>query len=316
MPSSRSSAQHPQPDSWMSSQMLLRPNIERDDGEIEGLNLASMGEDPLIYFLTPTPSSYVGDDDVDVDLDMDFDAGIEDAKHPPPIIRSVSPSSLGGLSRPPPRPPTPPRSPSTPDLDYSLSATPDEHEQYGYMEDSWPPPKRGHSLSLPRRLKDKFKSQLRQDVAGGGSSSPDTLAPPSLYSSGRGRSASRAGSRPAGAVASPSPSSNSYSSCSGAANSRPRTTPGRVSPHAWREPSPDVWAIEEEPEEGGMHGEAGGGGGGSFAEGEEEHGGAGSGSGVSTTMAGKARALDIPAGKPKKRVRFVLPATDDYGNMY
>ncbi|KAL2162831.1 hypothetical protein VTH06DRAFT_6667, partial [Thermothelomyces fergusii] len=93
---------------------------------MENLNLADMGEDPLIYFLTPAPPSYAADDDVD--FDMDFDAGIEDAKHPPPIIRSVSPSSLSRLSRGPPRPPTPPKSPSTPDLDDSLSATPDDHE--------------------------------------------------------------------------------------------------------------------------------------------------------------------------------------------
>ncbi|KAL2152369.1 hypothetical protein VTH82DRAFT_5553 [Thermothelomyces myriococcoides] len=316
MPSARSSVHHPQLGSWMSPQMLLRPNIERDDAEIEDLNLVDMGEDPLIYFLTPTPSSYVGDDDVD--FDMDFDAGIEDAKHPPPIIRSVSPSSLGGLSRPPPRPPTPPKPSSTPDLDYSLSATPDEHEQYDYMEDSWSPSKRGHSLGLPRRLKDKFKSQPRQHLAGDRSGSPDNLAPPGLILSGRGRSGSVARSRAAGVFASPSSSptsSASFPPYSGASASRPRSTPGRVSPHAWREPSPDVWAIEEEPEEGGMHSEVGESGGSFADEEDEEHGGMASGASEST-MVEKARALDVPAARPKKRVRFVLPAMDDYRNTY
>jgi len=295
--------------------MLLRPSVERDEAEIEDLSLAGMDEDPLIYFLTPTPSSYAADDGMD--FDMEFDAGIEDAKHPPQIVRSVSPSSLGGLSRPPPRPPTPPRSPSTPDLDYGLSATPDEYEQYDYMEDSWPPPppasKRGSPLSLPRRLKDKFKGHH----AGGSSGSPDTLAPPApphsprlSSSSARGRATSRAGPNPIAA------SSSSSSSSGRPSTRRSRATAGRLSPHAWREPSPDVWAIEEEPEEPEqpeeemlMHAsELGEQSGGSFVE-DHPHGGPGSMVAVMGER-GKARAVDIPAAKPKKRVRFVLPAVD------
>lgn len=312
MPTSKSSTQHSRQDSWLSPRVLLQPSVERDDAEIEDLDLASMGEDPLIYFLTPTPSSYAADDGMD--FDMDFDAGIEDAKHPPPIVRSVSPSSLGGLSRPPPRPPTPPRSPSTPDLDYSLSATPDEHEHYDYMEDSWPPSpspprqqhsKRGSSLSLPRRLKDKFKGHhLRHDDFGGSSSGPDSLAPLRHFPSSRGRPPSRGpGLKPIGAAPS--------SFTSGVIN-RPRGTPGRLSPHAWREPSPDVWAIEEEPEEAIPHDDMGESCG-SLA--EEMHSGR---LGNSSMMqgSGKARALDIPAAKPKKRVRFVLPAAEDCRGTY
>ncbi|KAH6641410.1 hypothetical protein F5144DRAFT_132431 [Chaetomium tenue] len=273
MPASRSSAQHLPRDSWLSNPMFLQPSIERDDGEIEDLNLSNMEEDPLMYFLTPAPYSCSGDDD-GMDFDMEFDAGIEDAKHPAPIIRSVSPSSLEGLSRPPPRPPTPPRSPATPDLDYDLSGTPDEHEQYDYMESSWPP-RRGSSMNLPRRLKDKFKVHYPKPDAG----HPDSLAPPppspsphSPRTSSRGRATSRAAGGGGGPQQQPG-------------SRRTRAAPARLSPHAWREPSPDVWAIEEEPEAE-LYSE--GGDGGSFL-----------GSGP----------VDIPAAKkPKKRVRFVLPA--------
>lgn len=260
--------------------MFLQPSIERDDGEIEDLNLSNMDEDPLMYFLTPAPYSCSGDEGMD--FDMEFDAGIEDAKHPSPIIRSVSPSSLEGLSRPPPRPPTPPRSPATPDLDYDLSGTPDEHEQYDYMESSWPPRRPG-SVSLPRRLKDKFKvHHPKQDVG-----HPDSLAPPppsphSPRTSSRGRATSRAA---AGGPQQPFTTSTT--------GRRSRAAPARLSPHAWREPSPDVWAIEEEPEAE-LHSEVGDGG--SFLE----------NAGVGP--------VDIPAAKPKKRVRFVLPAATAVGD--
>ncbi|KAK3327956.1 hypothetical protein B0T19DRAFT_423241 [Cercophora scortea] len=70
----------------------------------------------------------------------------------------------------------------------------------------------------------------------------------------------------------------------------------RRSPHSWREPSPDVWSIEEEMEDGvdeGMQGNT-------F---EEEH---------EPGRVMGTRAIKIRAAKPKKRVRFVLPAE---GNM-
>ena len=57
-----------------------------------------------------------------------------------------------------------------------------------------------------------------------------------------------------------------------------------------------MWAIEEEPEEE-MHSEMEYG---SFMEGYGDVG-----------MMGKAKAVDILAAKPKKRVRFALPATVD-----
>lgn len=281
MPASRSSTQHPPRDSWLSNPMFLQPSIERDDGEIEDLNLSNMDEDPLMYFLTPAPYSCSGDDGMD--FDMEFDAGIEDAKHPSPIIRSVSPSSLEGLSRPPPRPPTPPRSPATPDLDYDLSGTPDEHEQYDYMESSWPP-RTSSSMSLPRRLKDKFKvHHPKQDIG-----HQDSLAPPPRTSS-RGRATSRTAGGPQQSFTAPT------------AGRRSRAAPARLSPHAWREPSPDVWAIEEEPEAE-LHSEIGDG---SFLEEDAE-------------ARGHTSPVDIPAAKPKKRVRFALPAVavDDRGATY
>ncbi|GAB1314859.1 hypothetical protein MFIFM68171_05069 [Madurella fahalii] len=277
MPTSKSTASHPLRGSWPPTQILLRPSVERDDAEIEDLDLAKMGEDPLMYFLTPTPSSY-GEDGDAMDFDMEFDAGIEDAKHPPQIVRSVSPSSLGGLSRPPPRPPTPPRSPATPDLEYDMSATPDEYDDY--MEAAIGNRPSG-ALSLPRRLKDLASGKLKSHTKQGDSiDALLPLAPPhSSHASNRGRAVTRPGPKPIAA-----------SQGSGIWARRPRTTPSRLSPHAWREPSPDVWAIEEETLEE-LNSEMGD----SVVE-DGEMGGA-----------AKARAVDIPAAKPKKKVRFVLP---------
>ncbi|KAK4138554.1 hypothetical protein BT67DRAFT_446636 [Trichocladium antarcticum] len=268
MRTSNSAAPNPLRASWPPTLVRLQPSVERDDAEIEDLDLAKMDENPLIYFLTPTPSSYDDDGEV-MDFAMDFDAGIEDAKHHPQVARSVSPSTLGGLSRPPPRPPTPPRPPSTPELEYDMSGTTDD-EQYDDMQAASP-----SRLGLPRRLRDLATGRLRrrrpkpQDAV-------DTLFPPptppphALHATGRGR-----------AVTLPGPHAGS-----GPRVKRARVpVSARVSPHAWREPSPDVWAIEEEP-------------------GEEVVGEGGDG--VGDEGAGK-RAVDISAAKPKKRVRFVLP---------
>ncbi|KAK3297090.1 uncharacterized protein B0H64DRAFT_416306 [Chaetomium fimeti] len=283
MPASRSSAQHPPRDSWLSNPMFLQPSIERDDAEIEDLTLSNMDEDPLMYFLTPAPYSCSGEESMD--FEMEFDAGIEDAKRPTQIIRSVSPSSLEGLSRPPPRPPTPPRSPATPDLDYDLSGTPDEYEQYDYMESSWPP-RRTSSVSLPRRLKDKFKvHHPKQDAGHSDSLVPPPPSPYPPRTSSRGRATSR------------TTSGSQQPFAASTTGRRSRAAPARLSPHAWREPSPDVWAIEEEPE-------------------AELHSEVGDGSFLEDARAGSASPVDIPAAKPKKRVRFVLPPMEDRGATY
>ncbi|KAI0124363.1 hypothetical protein BJ170DRAFT_81601 [Xylariales sp. AK1849] len=63
--------------------------------------------------------------------------------------------------------------------------------------------------------------------------------------------------------------------------------------HSWLEPSPDVWSIEEEPEKETMS-EMG-----LSVEDMERYG-----------QEGKTQPIDIPAAKPKKRVRFVLPAEE------
>src|SRR5690606_32039188 len=105
--------------------------------------------------------------------------------------------SLEGLGRPPARLPTPPRSPGTPDLDYGLSATPDERENYDYMDNSWPPPSHANPLSFPRRLKDKFKGGSLAPPSPS-SPSPSSLSSPSLSprTSSRGRAAFRSGPKP------------------------------------------------------------------------------------------------------------------------
>jgi hypothetical protein len=245
---------------------------------VEDLDLDSMDENPIIYFRTPAPSSYC--DDPAMDFDMEFDAGIEDAKHSPQAVRSVSPSSLGGFSRPPLQPPTPPRSPATPDLESDLSATPDDNEQYDYMDPARPP-RPANPSGLPHRLRDKFRSGPEQDDRKTHSLSP--LSPPrSLRDSPRGRAVAKSG---------PKPSSASTGS-SAARTRRPRGTPPRLSLHAWREPSPDVWSIEEEPE-------------------QEPHSEVEDGSAARYGTA--IRAVDIPAAKPRKKVRFVLPAMDGDG---
>ncbi|KAJ4302091.1 hypothetical protein N0V88_002227 [Collariella sp. IMI 366227] len=210
--------------------------------------------------------------DMDMDMDMDFDAGIEDTKRHPPtqIVRSISPSSLGGFGRPPPtpRPPTPPKSPGTPDLEFDLYGATPEEEEYDYYMDknnsavAWPSLAGGTG-----RAREKFSK--KQEFGGYGDGESLAVPLPRQYmarpSSPRGRAVSRAVTGGVGVAAA-------------AARARPK--PARLSPHAWREPSPDVWDIEEE------------------REGRRWWG-----------PRGRVKAVDIPAAKPKKkkRVRFVLP---------
>ncbi len=67
----------------------------------------------------------------------------------------------------------------------------------------------------------------------------------------------------------------------------------RRSVHSWREPSPDVWSIEEEPDaehEGDMDDSI-------VQDGRE-------------AKVARAHMVDVAAAKPKKRVRFLLPARE------
>src|SRR5689334_5664619 len=106
------------------TRVRLHPSVG-DDADIIDLDLPNMDEDPLTYFLTPPQPPPLQDDDDAMDFQFEFDAGIEDAKHPAPSIRSVSPASLGGLSRPPSSAPRRSLSPDMP-------PTPEDHENYIY----------------------------------------------------------------------------------------------------------------------------------------------------------------------------------------
>ncbi|KAM7215105.1 hypothetical protein V8F06_009499 [Rhypophila decipiens] len=332
---------------WTSSpnsHLRLGPQTkENNDADIEPMDLSRMDDDPISYFLTPAPGSLLdpynnGEDPMD--FEMEFDAGIEDFKHPAPIIRSVSPSSLEGLSLPPHRPPTPPRSPGTPDSSTDMPLTPDDGEDYMRFA------LKGRSLTLPIRL---------SDLTGGGRKSRrehHRLSPSSsseVHGSSAVGSPVRVPSPLSGYTTSSSNSSTSTSSYGGYGNNTPvgsgglghavavvgsrgrsRTMPmppRRRSPHAWRQPSPDVYSIMEETQDA-IESEIGTEDNISgynknnnhdddrwtttprnsiiVAPGEED--------GVTATSRymtrAKARAIEIPAAKPGKRVRFVLPVLD------
>jgi len=245
----------------MPAPFQLRPSTERDDAEAARIDMSLMDDDPITYFLTPAQPSYGYADDA-MDFEMDFDAGIEDAKHPPPIVRSVSPSSLGGLSLPPPRISTPPRRSESPDLDHdmpSIGSTPEDAEEYIHFA----------ARGLPFSLRDLTASKPRK-FANTRSESPPSSAPHS----------GRPGQR-----------------LSTARKSRPRALTPRRSPHAWRSPSPDVWSIEEETEE-------------ALRSDMEDSGIIEDGRTASAGVVHKSKVIDIPAAKPKKRVRFVLPVPE------
>jgi hypothetical protein len=254
MPTTPASSSRPARDSWPP-----RPSFGSENMQIDIEDLSRIDEDPITYFLTPASPYDEEDEDPMADFDIDFDAGIEDAKKPPHIVRSVSPSNLDGLRLPLPRPPTPPRSPATPDLDLDTLSTPDDNEDYMRFV----PSARLNAYSLPAGLGDSSTASTLAIAK----KQPDA---PSSPASNRGRPLLRAGPKFHGHVA-------------GSA-SQPHYRPSRRSPHAWREPSPDVWSIEEETEE-------------DVDDNMEDRG----------TGHMKTQAVEIPAAKPKKRVRFILP---------
>lgn len=272
MPTPKTPRSHSMRDSWPPTRILLRPHIDHDDDEMDDLDLSYIDKDPLNYFLTPAPSS------VDEVADsMDFDAGIEDSKRPPQIVRSVSPSSLDGLSRLGARPPTPPRCPGSPspESDVDMAPTPEDDDGEEYLGF-------GSSiagalpLGMPFTLKDFTTARAKGRKEKECKTSNGLLSPTPLHAghlaSVRGRSASRPGLRPI------------------AAGGIRRSISARSSPHAWREPSPDVWSIEEESDEELKNEMA-----------EDSTG---------NKDAQKTKAIDIPASRPKKKVRFVLPARE------
>ncbi|KAL1853947.1 hypothetical protein Daus18300_011614 [Diaporthe australafricana] len=283
--------------------MRLHPSIETDDMDIDSNRdeLSLEDDDPINYFLTPTPLLDDGDtdDDMDsVDLDMDmFDAGIEDPRHPQPAIRSISPFDLNGPSRPPSSPPkmlplpirspTPPKARSnsgsppsrnspealTPNTDHDDDDDDEEYVRFNPRGMLTPfnlhhnlasSKSKGASRKAAAAAAAKAKAQRALDkndrvgmmMAHGPTASSSNLLllpptdafhvgrPPTAPTATRGRSTAATGRRPR-------------------LVQRPRSWSGptvdaglfgsaiennRLSPRAWREPSPDVWSIEEDPE--------------------------------------------------------------------
>lgn len=292
-------------------------------------------DDPINYFLTPTPLLDDGDTDDDMDsmdLEMEmFDAGIEDPHHPQPAIRSISPSDLTGPSRPPTslpkmlplpiRSPTPPKtranSGSPPSRNSPEVLTPNtEHDDEDDDEDyvRFTPSGTLAPFSLFNNFaSSKSKGASRKAAAanaraqraldkndrvgmmmahGPSTSSTNLLLPPDAFHVGRpptapttrGRSTTAAGRRGRPRLV-----------------QRPRSWSGptragylgenRLSPRAWREPSPDVWSIEEDPEAEMMS---------EFGEGSVEI----------DTLGHKTEAMTPSGDKAEKKVRFALPVTE------
>ncbi|EHK15201.1 uncharacterized protein TRIVIDRAFT_51356 [Trichoderma virens Gv29-8] len=236
-------------ESWPPTQLRLTPamSIKKRSG-IEHLEprplLEDIDDNPLTYFLTPIPAEDE-DDEMDLDVDMmDFDAGIEDASQPREAVRSVSPSSLEGLRKPDST------RPASPDFD-SDALTTDDDDDEEYIRFS--PTSSSFSLSPLRDLAiDGLRFRAKSPVFG--LSANALLSPNSVPAPGR-RGRGRTNSR-------------------GSTRQQTRSLSVRArDDHLWREPSPDVWSIEEETEEELMS-DAG---------------------------------VDNKAAKPKKKVRFVLP---------
>ncbi|EQK99471.1 hypothetical protein OCS_04815 [Ophiocordyceps sinensis CO18] len=241
-------------DSWPPTQVRLSPSMSKASSDPRPL-LEDMDDNPLTYFLTPTPDNDMGDMGDD---DMVFDAGIEDSSQPREIVRSLSPSSLEGLGMPKARA-------GSPELD-SDGLTTDDDDDEDYVRFSPGSPSR---LAPLRNIAiDGLRLRTVSPVQG---RTTNGLLSPASYPATRSRGRSSARTQRVTHARSMS--------------ARPR--PGRL----WREPSPDVWSIEEETEEEVTRSQTG------FE-------GNGSGTG------GNGTAVRKTAAKPNKRVRFLLPAKE------
>ncbi|PHH87687.1 hypothetical protein CDD83_8533 [Cordyceps sp. RAO-2017] len=243
-------------DSWPPTQVRLSPSMSKRSSDPRPL-LEDIDDNPLTYFLTPT-----ADNELDVigDEDLDFDAGIEDSSHPREIVRSVSPSSLGGLSRPKARA-------ASPDLDSDGPATDSDDDDYIRFS----PGAASRLAPLRNMAIDGLRLRSRSPpVLGRAATTSEGFLSPASFPAARSRGRSGARVQRMGPARS--------------ASARPR--PGRL----WRQPSPDVWSIEEETEEEVLKSEA------------SEGSGSGQGAG--------AAAVEQKAAKPTKRVRFLLPARE------
>ncbi|KAI0169483.1 hypothetical protein GGR52DRAFT_468719 [Hypoxylon sp. FL1284] len=247
--------QQPETSLWVSSPIRSPPSLDddvnsTDDEELDG---QWPNENPMTYFLTPaTPK------EEELEFDFDFDAGIEDSNRPREIIRTVSPSTLDGLRKYKPKD----KAADCAVLDDDDDD--DDDEDYIRLDP------RGRT-SLPFGF-EKFFDQPRSASAMT-SQTTEALLSPDLFHVG-----SPTG-RPVKRFAPPRRTLRGRS-------------PGRSLQrrHSWREPSPDVYSIEEEPEKETM-----------------------SEMGMSVedlTDSEKTQPIDIPAAKPRKKVRFVLPVKE------
>ncbi|CAJ2507946.1 Uu.00g091320.m01.CDS01 [Anthostomella pinea] len=255
MPMIPVSGPRPQPDSWPSSPGRLTPSLDDDytSTDDDDLDLPSFHENPLTYFLTPAPAK-----DDELEFNFDFDAGIEDSSNPRDIVRSISPSTLDGLKR------------YNPKYKASDCAVLDDDEDDNEDYIRFKPQK-----SLPFGFEDYFdhpKHNSPQDTL---SRSTEALLSPRAFHVGspRGRPSKRF-----------APPRRSFPK-------RPQSLSIQRR-HSWREPSPDVWSIEEEPEKETMS-EMG------MSVGD-----------LQDAQEDKTQPIDIPAAKPKKIVRFILPAEE------
>ncbi|KID83726.1 hypothetical protein MGU_09007 [Metarhizium guizhouense ARSEF 977] len=238
-------------DSWPPTQVRLARSPSKQS-EPRPL-LEDIDENPLTYFLTPADN----DDDMDdygAD-DMLFDAGIEDSNNPPEFVRSVSPSTLDGLSKL--------RAKSaSPDFDSDGVTTDDEADEEDYIRFS--PPSSSFLTPFRGLSVENFKLRSKSPPFG----RPNGFLPP--------------------AASFPAPSSPP--------RGRPRhaltrsySAGSRLPPRArrlWREPSPDVWSIEEETAEDLIMDRP---------------------STTTPALAQNNQLVQGEAAKPKKKVRFLLP---------
>lgn len=243
-------------ESWPPSPSRQPPSLDEDGSSEDELDMPPLlQEDPLTYFLTPaTPK-----EEEDLEFDFDFDAGIEDSSRPRDIVRSVSPSTLDGLKKYKPKQ-------KDPDCAILDDNDDDDDDDEDYIR---------FGATAPEPISyDDFEGS-RSLTATPTLQGEDRLSPVSFHvGSPRGRPSKRFAPprRPFG--------------------ERTRGHPALKRRHSWREPSPDVWSIDEEPEKETMS-EMG------LSVEDLEDG-----------RSKKTQPIDIPAAKPKKRVRFILPVKE------